>query len=472
MSTIKRIKISNFLGIEELEVAPGKINLISGGNRQGKTSLLEAIEKAVTNRERRPRVIRDGADQAIILIDLEDGTTIRRSITPKTSTLAVTKDGFKANAPQAFLSGLIGSYAFNPVDFINEDEKKQTEILLQAVPIAVTPEQVIEWTGLQPFGIDYSQHGLQVCRDVHKALYGARREANGTVKGIRAEVDAISVPAGFDPEPYRSVTLKEKYDALKAAQEHNKALEEMKRDIADAERSLSGIDAAVADDVDRINLEAGYEVKAIEEKIAALQAKLAEVNTRRDDDIRAVREDGADRAHSLREYRDGLTQTLNAAPEPIDTAPLEKEVEEYEAKKLLVNQFDQREGAKARLEAAKTEADKLDTAVKVMAAKPQELVAAADLPIKGLGIDEDGHVTIDERPLKSLSTSEQIRISLEIARVTAGPLKLVCIDGLEALDKETREELFQQIEADDYQYFLTEVGSGELAFGSWSPTKK
>lgn len=471
--TIKRIKISNFLGIEELEVAPGKVNLISGGNRQGKTSLLEAIEKAVTNRERRPRVIRDGADQAIILIDLEDGTTIRRSITPKTSSLAVTKDGFKANAPQAFLSGLIGSYAFNPVDFINEDEKKQTEILLQAVPIAVTPEQVIEWTGLQPFGIDYSQHGLQVCRDVHKALYGARREANGTVKGIHAEVDAISVPAGFDPEPYRSVTLKEKYDALKAAQKHNKALEEMKRDIADAERSLSGIDAAVAGDVDRINLESGYEVKAIEEKIAALQAKITEVITQRDNDIRAVREDGAEKAHNLREYRDGLTRTLNATPwkEPIVLASLEKEVEEYEAKKLLVNQFDQREGAKARLAAAKTEAEKLDAAVKVMAAKPQELVAAADLPIKGLGIDDEGHVTIDERPLKSLSTSEQIRISLEIARVTAGPLKLVCIDGLEALDKETREELFTQIEADDYQYFLTEVGSGELAFGSWSPPK-
>ena len=50
---IKRLVIRDCLGIEELTVNPGQTTIISGGNEQGKTSILETIEKALYNTKRR-----------------------------------------------------------------------------------------------------------------------------------------------------------------------------------------------------------------------------------------------------------------------------------------------------------------------------------------------------------------------------------------------------------------------------------
>jgi ABC-type branched-subunit amino acid transport system ATPase component len=124
--------------------------------------------------------------------------------------------------------------------------------------------------------------------------------------------------------------------------------------------------------------------------------------------------------------------------------------------------FDQKLAASKRHSAAGAEALHLDHIVKMLAAKPAELVKNADLPIKDLGIDETGSITISGRPVKSLSTSEQIRLALDIARAVSGELKIICLDGFESIVGEAREELMKQINADSYQYFITESAVGEV----------
>ena len=122
----------------------------------------------------------------------------------------------------------------------------------------------------------------------------------------------------------------------------------------------------------------------------------------------------------------------------------------------------ERQNASKRHTEAGAKALHLDQVVKMLAAKPAELFKQADLPIEGLGIDDKGNVTINERPIKSLSTSEQIRLALDIAKATAGELQLICIDGFESIVGEAREELMKQISADSYQYFITESAAGEV----------
>ena len=47
---IKRIEVKNWIGLSEFTIDPGKINIVSGRKGSGKTSLIEALEKAFTNK--------------------------------------------------------------------------------------------------------------------------------------------------------------------------------------------------------------------------------------------------------------------------------------------------------------------------------------------------------------------------------------------------------------------------------------
>ena len=103
-----------------------------------------------------------------------------------------------------------------------------------------------------------------------------------------------------------------------------------------------------------------------------------------------------------------------------------------------------------------------ESAVQFARTLPQTLLESVDCPIEGLGIDQNGEITINDLPIKNLSTSQQIKLSLEIAKVTSGAMKLICIDRFESLDSEMQKEFLAQMEGDGFQYFITQVTDGEL----------
>ncbi|MBA7541983.1 hypothetical protein ES705_34299 [subsurface metagenome] len=67
---ISRLEIRNALGIKEFEISPEKITLIQGKNESGKTSILEGIERALYNRNRRVDFVRKGEKEAALYISL------------------------------------------------------------------------------------------------------------------------------------------------------------------------------------------------------------------------------------------------------------------------------------------------------------------------------------------------------------------------------------------------------------------
>lgn len=478
---IKRISIKNFIGIEEMNLEPGKINLISGFNGKGKTTILEALEKVFTNNDRRPRVIRDGADKSVIFVETDDGYSLRRSVTEKSNSLTVTKDGFAAKAPQRFLQGLIGQFSFNPVDFLTKSEKEQTAILLAAAPLTVTMEDE-QWTGERP-PVDTGQHGLQVCKDLHSMYYEKRRDQNATVKAIKGEVEAIQVPDGFDPEVYRGIKLRDLYDEMEDARGNNSLIELAKVSLdkvqADREKTISlaeaeriNIDEREKTAKEKARREGEAKIAEIKAKITELQAqqvvaetamvdKIAVISAKKTELLDAVNAKEKAELEATHAVEVSATTVLKEK-QPIDTAPMEARVQEFEEKQHLVKDFDRRLAAVGRLEDAERTAKHLDQVVKTLAVKPGELITQANLPVQGLGIDDKGNVTINGRPIKSLSTAEQIKVSLEIAKATAGQLQLICIDGFEAIVGEAREELLRQIAQDEYQYFITEASAHEM----------
>ena len=69
---IQHIKISNILGIRELEFKAGQFVEVTGRNGQGKTSLLEAI-KAATQGGHDATLLRKGAEKGEVVLVLDSG---------------------------------------------------------------------------------------------------------------------------------------------------------------------------------------------------------------------------------------------------------------------------------------------------------------------------------------------------------------------------------------------------------------
>ena len=106
---IAMLKLKNCLGIKELEFKPGQITLIEGEEKQGKTSILESIQRFFWNKsERASFVYKDdegAAEKAETYIDLDDGTAMKKYVNSenKVTTTGIEKDGMSPKSPETFL---------------------------------------------------------------------------------------------------------------------------------------------------------------------------------------------------------------------------------------------------------------------------------------------------------------------------------------------------------------------------------
>lgn len=519
---IKRLIIKNCLGIEELTLNPGKVNLITGGNERGKTSILEVIEKALFNTKRRARFVRTGAEKAYIELDTDDGINIRRTVKEDAAgldhgTVKVVKDGQPVKAPESFLKQLFGItgrksvdvFTFNPVDFMLKKDTEQTAILLALMPIKVTAEDALGWFNQAP-KVNYEKHGLQVLRDLEQWFYDARYEANARAKATKNEAEAVAkrLPDNYDLEKWSKVNLGQLFGELGDAQETNqdiigqtKIVDSYQKDIEDINNKYDLQEARAREEESeefeqvklkiedaKIGLEA--QIKFIDIDIDGLRKKLNELENKKGQLLGEIarlktkipeQEKGnltkitAQKLKHIEEKRyDELArltlkkttaETFLAINKPIDIVPLQVRGEEAEKMKAFVPLASELKNLEDRLERELKISQNYDNCVETARAKPIELLAKVKLPLKGLGIDGRGIVTINGLPLSNLSTAQQVRTCLEIARVLAkgNPLKLICVDKAEHLDESVRVEFKKQIAADqDWQYFVTEVTDGEL----------
>ena len=117
---------------------------ISGANAQGKSSVLDAIWAALQNpgKDAVPKPIRDGADKARIVIEL-DGLTVERVITDSGTRLEVSNnsDHSTLRTPQAVLDALLGTN-LDPLEFMHLSDKEQADVLLETCGLKDELEQL------------------------------------------------------------------------------------------------------------------------------------------------------------------------------------------------------------------------------------------------------------------------------------------------------------------------------------------
>lgn len=133
MSHITKIKIKNLFGIREYEADGSSVEL-SGKNGVGKTSVLDAIKYALTNRSEREYIVYNGENEGEIIVETDAGITIdRKARTNKAPYKSVKQNGLEVGSPEAFLRELFTPLQLNPIEFMSMDKKQQNAIILDMI---------------------------------------------------------------------------------------------------------------------------------------------------------------------------------------------------------------------------------------------------------------------------------------------------------------------------------------------------
>jgi hypothetical protein len=502
---VTKIAIRNYRGVEarEIDVPQGGF-VAAGANGRGKTTILRAIRAALAAQDIGPDAIRQGADKAEILVDLDD-ISVRRVITPKSSTLTVEKGGFKASKPQTLLTELLGTSPLDPLDLFLAKPKERKALVLAALPVTVTLEQLRKFAPSLDPTFDVAGHGLEVIERARKFFYEERTLANKDAAEAKREAErlaseaqaaASAVPTGpVVPEVEARAELAAAERALVELEARQREAEASAARVAEQRASIATL-REEAERLDAVSAPPGEErlaehrvaVERLEAEIARLEASLAKARTdaaTARDALRAV-ETAASAAASnsaaaaaKRTQATALesalaaatskapsTEEFTAAQVRVTTAGAAVERAMLQAKAL--DAVARANASKAAAAEVEKEAAELDAVVKRLANEaPSELLASAQ-GIPGLAIEGD-EVLLDGKRLDALCGAEQLKLAVEIARRANARTKILVCDGLERLDPDQAEAFVHHATRDGYQLIATRVDRGDVHIEAIEP---
>lgn len=395
MSWIKRLEIKNWIGISETSLDPGKINWLIGKKGSGKTSLIEALEKAFTNKSRRSEVIRHGEDEARIFVQNDDGLEVERKIRDgKADYLKVRKPGESVPSTEAFLKKLINGEIFRPLEFVQKDAAEQAKIILNMLDIPWTMENIADWFSEIPKDVNYEAHILQVLKQIETQYYAQRESINREIKVFEAQVKGYrdGLPPNYDGEKWRSEKLSDYYNKVAQAEEVNRKIELAKSLIDGLESRISAIKAEAETDkqtkkniFDRQRSENREFVQFLNQKVEKAEGDIEGIGQRLislHETIDQQFDLAVEKANS--QYQMKLQELKEQHERELDALKDGRILEKREAKERLDD-----EAAKAQDEIAKCKNS--------LAAKEQELLNIGTL-------EEQALIAIDEKTKERIET--------------------------------------------------------------------
>jgi len=408
MTEILKCRVSNILGVREVEFAPdGKSVTIGGANGSGKSSTLWALCMALGGRQQLPpEPVRNGAEKGEVVIEL-DRFTVRYEVTPdrKSRLVVESADGARYPSPQKMLDELFGGLSFDPGAFKSMDEKRRYQTLAELVQV------------------DLSKFAARVKELTEERLLVGRKhkELQGKLAG-RERMTA----------PEQEVSVAELTAKLKEVQAHNRKRSELQQKAGALQQQAPRYKDANKKLIARISqLEA--EIAGIKAEIEANEKNFALVNKQADDILAALPEDRGAEAEALWSEVQSAETTNQAVRYNTETAELQKLVADVGAS------YD---GLTREIDAVRDE----QTAT----------LAAAKYPIEGLRLTEEGAVMFEEIPFEQLSESEQWLVSMSVG-FALNPQGIVFMRNSGGLDARSRETIRQRAAELGVQLFLEVV---------------
>lgn len=247
---IKHVAINTFCGITERSIDLGKVNYISGKKGCGKSSIVESIQKAFTNKSERVEVIRHGEEEATIFIQTDNGMEISRKIrTGKADYLKVSKPGEAVPSTEKFLKQFINGDVFKPLEFITKSPTEQAKIILNLLDIPWTLEDISNWFGELP-DVNYQSHILQVLGQIVAFYFEQRASINSEIVVLKAQIAGYrnELPPNYDGNEWREKKVAEFYRLVSEAEQNNKSIDTAKNLIEGLEGRIATVRAEAETD--------------------------------------------------------------------------------------------------------------------------------------------------------------------------------------------------------------------------------
>jgi len=475
---IKEIKIANYLGIENIGITDvdEKGAAFTGASRKGKTSILDAIVQAVANDAHREKFVRDEEHPAKIYIKMDTGLEIMRTFTSdgKKNT-SVSIDGGKPNAPETYLKKLLGDKVvmIDPnIMMLAGKDKELTEQILALLPIKVSRENVKDWLDEIP-PVDYTQHGLIVCKDIETLYYSKRADLNREAKIVEGGIDSTreTLPEKYEPEKWRNIVLSDLFNKVSEGKTINqsRALATVTKDSEKEElenfkntydSALFIIDKSILSKQRAVQME----IDDLETRIAELRGQLKTIETSEEDRKISEKKNYEQKIYIRKQKTKDAVKFIKDNP-PINTEALQALAINAEEMKGFLKTYDQISFMVEDFEQKTKESKMVSEQLDIIRSKPADLLRESNLPIKNFGINEKGRILINDLPLKNLSTSELLELLCDIEIAKTSEIQFVCVDRWESLGYENTEipDLIKKKFSDaGIQLFYTRVTSGEL----------
>ena len=461
---IVKIKIRNLFGIKECEVNGSSIEL-SGKNGCGKTSVIDAIRYALTNKSDREFIVHNGETEGEIIVETDTGLTIdRKARTNKSDYKSVKRNGLEVGSPEAFLKEIFTPLQLNPVEFMGMDKKQQNAIILDMIEYPWDMTKIIDWFGEIPTWVSYDQNILSVLNDIQSesgGYYQGRRNIDRDIRNKKAFIEEIasSIPAGYDVDKWETANIGDIYREIERKQKENQTIEKAKTLLESRDNKVRKFEADREIEIAALDREINNRSSQIDNSILSLKAQIKELENEKNtlaakklDKLAVIEQtykaNVAKYDAEVAEYEEYLDKQPNDVTELQEQARTIEEMQSHinEYKRMLRLQ-DELAGMQ---EQSKTLTDKIEKARTL----PGEILANCTIPIKGLTV-ENGIPLINGLPVSNLSEGEKLDLCIDVALQKPNGLNIILIDGVEKLATELREKLYKKCKEKGLQVIAT-----------------
>lgn len=423
--------------------AKGGLTQIKGKNKQGKTSVLDSFELMFKGmRKRREDMITHGKEKAEIVVSLDEGYQIKRTLTSGKETIEIRKDGriWKDMSPQAFLDTLTNDLTFNPRPFLDKKSEDKLKFLMDLLKI------------------DFSKIDKEI-QDIEneRLLIGREVRAFGDIQPVEPmeEVDVnLLLEQKAVIQESNNKKLKEANDKLVLEQNEITAFNNLQRARQqDIDKTKNGIDT-LKNESDRV----AKEIQELEEKIKKLKSDSETLNQRI--------ANGESHLKSLPEPEP--LKELPSMTESVDlesTEDIDIQLAKASETNKLAMKYTEYLLKTSQKESKEAEYNACTAKIEAKRDEKKAILAGTKMPIEGLeikeveGKDNTWGVYFNGIHCENWSDSEGITISSNLCLAMKPKLSAVFIDRGECYDEDSRKALAKWAEENDIQTFITIVES-------------
>ena len=396
---INRLEIENVKRIHAVMIEPSKdgLTIIGGKNRQGKSSVLDAIAWALGGNKYKPSQAAN-ADSTIpprLKVIMDNGLVVERK--GKNSDLKVTDpEGQKGG--QQLLDSFVEELAINLPKFMEASGKEKANTLLQI--IGVGPQ-------------------LAELEQKEKVLYQERLYVGRTAD--QKEKFAAEQPYYPDaPEEPVSASelIREQQEILARNGQRQQWAREYDRILSDLEKNENAIEA-----YERAIRDLKKERETLNEKRKAAEKTPAEMKM--------------ESTEELERSIDNIELINRKVRANLDKAKAEEDAKQY-----------------------RDQYTELTNAIEDVRKQKTSLLDSADLPLPGLSV-KDGELIYNGQQWDNMSSAEQMIVSTSIVRKLNPKCGFVLLDKLEAMDLDTLKKFGAWLEQEGLQAIATRVSTGD-----------